>query len=77
VTKRRNPAVGMRGDVRKAIERAWPDGAVEMIFDSDSLRALKAVKSPTFPRPRLSLVTLLFQCVAASENPIPTPTNCF
>lgn len=35
VTTKRNPGSGLREDVREAIERAWPDGVVEMAFDSD------------------------------------------
>jgi hypothetical protein len=35
VTKRRHPGADLREDVREAIERAWPDGVVEMGFDSD------------------------------------------
>jgi hypothetical protein len=35
VTKKRNPGADLRQDVREAIERAWPDGVVEMAFDSD------------------------------------------
>ncbi len=34
-TTRRNPGSDLREDVREAIERAWPDGVVEMVFDSD------------------------------------------
>ena len=34
-TTRRNPGSDLREDVREAIERAWPDGVVEMAFDSD------------------------------------------
>ncbi len=35
VTKKRNTGADLREDVREAIERAWPDGVVEMTFDSD------------------------------------------
>jgi hypothetical protein len=35
VTKTRNPGADPREDVREAIERAWPNGVVEMAFDSD------------------------------------------
>lgn len=35
VTTKRNPGSGLREDVREAVERAWPDGVVEMAFDSD------------------------------------------
>lgn len=35
MAKRRNPDAGVREDVREAIERAWPDGVVDMTFDSD------------------------------------------
>lgn len=35
VTRRRNEGAGLRDDVRQAIERAWPDGMVEMAFNSD------------------------------------------
>jgi hypothetical protein len=31
----RNPGAGLREDVREAVERACPDGVVEMAFDSD------------------------------------------
>lgn len=31
----RSPGSGVREDVREAIERAWPDGVVEMAFDPD------------------------------------------
>jgi len=31
----RKPGADLREDVREAIERAWPDGVVEMVFDSD------------------------------------------
>jgi hypothetical protein len=31
----RNPGADLREDVREAIERAWPDGVLEMAFDSD------------------------------------------
>lgn len=34
-TTRRNPGSDLWEDVREAIERAWPDGVVEMAFDSD------------------------------------------
>lgn len=34
MTKMRNPGADLRKDVREAIERAWPDGVVEMAFDS-------------------------------------------
>ena len=34
-TTRRDPGSDLREDVREAIERAWPDGVVEMAFDSD------------------------------------------
>jgi len=34
-TTRRNPGPDLREDVREAIEHAWPDGVVEMAFDSD------------------------------------------
>jgi hypothetical protein len=32
---RRNPGSDLREDVREVVERAWPDGVVEMAFDSD------------------------------------------
>jgi hypothetical protein len=35
MTRRRNPDADPRRDVREAIERAFPDGVVEMAFDSD------------------------------------------
>ena len=35
MTEKRNPDAGPRGDVREAIESAWPGGVVEMAFDSD------------------------------------------
>lgn len=35
MAKRRNPDAGLREDVREAVERAWPDGVVDMAFDSD------------------------------------------
>jgi hypothetical protein len=35
VTKMRNPGGDLRLEVRDAIERAWPDGVVEMSFDTD------------------------------------------
>lgn len=34
-TTTRNSGSDLREDVREAIERAWPDGVVEMAFDSD------------------------------------------
>jgi len=34
-TTRRNPGSDLREDVREAIERAWPDGVVEMAIDSE------------------------------------------
>ena len=37
-TIRRNPGSDLREDVREAIERAWPDGVVQMAFDSDDSR---------------------------------------
>lgn len=33
--RRDRPGSDLREDVREAIERAWPDGVVEMAFDSD------------------------------------------
>ena len=35
MAKRRNPDAGLREDVREAIDRAWPDGVVDMAFDAD------------------------------------------
>jgi hypothetical protein len=35
VTKRRNEGADLRDDVRRTIESVWPDGKVEMDFDSD------------------------------------------
>jgi len=35
MTRRRNPNAGLRENVREAIDRSFPDGVVEMVFDSD------------------------------------------
>ena len=35
MTEKRNPGADLREDVRETIERAWPDGVVEMAFNSD------------------------------------------
>ena len=33
--KKKSPAVPIREDIREALKRAWPDGVIEMAFDSE------------------------------------------
>ncbi len=35
MTRKRNPDAGLREDAREAVDRAWPEGVVDMAFDAD------------------------------------------